>query len=236
MVENAYVTEANYEKDKYYTLTSGTYSLATSDFATSTTYYELTDYVNLTSTYYPVVYTLTGADSNANLTYNTGTVTSNSLDAITSLLGTSGVVNATGKTYDANTNLSDATSGFGSAVLTWEWAYQNYTEANPSGDLDSFVDGVTYYTKSGDNYEAVTDTSSGPSSGTTYYTTTMYDGADTILGDLSAIANGTMGGVVVKYDSGESGYVVPTADVDSTKGDYYLKTSFGLSLTVTQVD
>ncbi len=265
----AYVTKANYTAATYYTYDSTyeVYKLETSDAefdnTGTTTYYELEDYVNLTSTYYPVVYTLNNTNSSLSYKDTDTDYTNDTLNDIVELLtkdtdadsdGTDEIAVLNGTTYQANTDLS-GTSGFGSATLTWEWAYERYkyVEATTSNSYlddtsgsNSFVSGVTYYTKTTtdgvDTYSTTTDASYQDT--TTYYVKVvdeMYDGADTILGDLSAIANGTMGGVVVKLDD-DGNYKAPTprsvdADTgDVTVGDYNLTTSFDLSITVTQVD
>lgn len=62
--------------------------------------------------------------------------------------------------------------------------------------------------------------------------TDMYNGADTILGNLMA---GEANGTVVKVDAGGN-YTEPEAISSVDMGDYCLDTSFEIDITVTQVD
>ena len=137
------VTAANFatldvNEDFYVTADNGaTFTLATV-FDADATYFVLQNVVNVASTYYPVVYTLTG-DTNT-----TGTTTADSAkaagQAMANALATSAVtatpddanagkftftVDATnGKTIKANTDLTAATAiNLDAEKITWAWAF-----------------------------------------------------------------------------------------------------------------
>lgn len=184
MIEAKGITSVNFDASgDLYTLDAGTYTKANAFDGSVTAYYKLHDSVTLGNDYYPVIYTLTGDTS-----YNAGTTTSDSLAAIATLIEGQLIDGGAAKTFEANTDLTDAGSiNFDSEVLTWEWAFER-------DEID---------------YE---------------------DGADTILGDLAATGDTTFNGTVVKLNEDDT-YAAPT---DGT--DYNLKTSFDLTLTVTQID
>ena len=187
MVKTDNVTSVNFKADTYYVEEDGVYTLATA-YSADDTYYVLNDKVELTTNYYPVVYTLTGDTDSTNDT--DGTYTSDSLAEIAETLKTQLGTDGT-KTVQANTSLAEELD-LGSEVLTWEWAYERLN------DDDEVIE--------------------------------MYDGADTILGDLASASDTTFTGTVVKLQEDDS-YEAPAEDTD-----YNLETSFNMSITVTQID
>ena len=123
-----------------YTESTGKFTKAT-DYADSTTYYTLEDYVNLTNTdsdikaYYPVVYTLNGADtktenSEVSVTADSLAVVAGKIANILDVSATGNIVNGvstynsnTPKTFNSNTDL--AKWNIDDIEINWSWAFEN---------------------------------------------------------------------------------------------------------------
>ena len=198
---------------KLYTKDADTYSVATA-WGVDTVFYTLEDYVELSETYYPVEYQLTGStkyndsfDKSLNVDTLAGTV-----DAIKgALLGTVATATSSvdaGKTtvtytdvqrFKPNDDLATV-CGLSNEAITWKWDYLQNSAATVEGDNAQLT-----------------------------------DKADTILGNLMDVSGTTtLKGTVVKERSGS--FVAPLAAAGTAANDYNLETSFSMNITVTQVD
>lgn len=242
-VKPGIVTDANYDEFKgLYTLTDGIYKAATG-FATDTTYYTLEDDVELTATYYPVVYTLAGVDA-GKTEYNAGTVYADgegkdSLTAIVDAIGKSVVANTAGANGTTTTTAAASTNNNMTRTMTY------VSEVKDSNDpvetvLKLSEEKLTWEWKFCSDSEACTAVQVGDSA-------KMLCKADTILGNLMAGVAETQ--VVVLNDDGTYEKLVlgGSADVNNylvfrTSDDARanalacLQTSFDINITVTQVD
>ncbi len=138
MVEAENVTAENFAAGTYYTLASGTYTKATSGFSGTATYYKAIEAVTVAADYYPVVYSMTGTDTE----YDEGDVDGDSLGAIAKLIaqqlsGNDSIsADAAGKfeitqTYEANTDLATALA-LSANKISWAWDF----DASTAGTYD----------------------------------------------------------------------------------------------------
>lgn len=206
---------ANFKSDLYTTADSETYSSAGDTFSSTATYYTLEDsvVVNATGTagtYYPVVYKMVGGTSDSDhvdgFDYKDGAVTVDSLDAIAGIIA-------------ARLNGGTALAAEGTdnqRVTTYTLTAKQYETNVDVAGLQLQNQCITWAWAF--EFDGTDDEKA------------MYNGADTILGNLQA-DDGADGveGAVVKLVGGN--YVVP-----EEYEDYCLDTQFSIDITVTQVD
>ena len=170
-------------------------------------FYTLEDEVT-TDAYYPVVYTLSGNTSTVNTTY-----TADSLKAVVDALITANNLGL------AKNNDETAAAGNATTVYTGSVDFNSNTNL-----ADLLIDNlkITW------DWAIERTTTEGSDEEKKAYTD-MYNGADTILGNLMVMGNDITTGGVVKLEG--SNYV---ALVKYT--DYCLDTMFSIDITVTQVD
>lgn len=168
MVPNTTVTAENYVAGTYYTFASNTYTkeLANSTYSDTADYFVATDVATVAADYYPVVYTLTGADAASSFT--TGDTTADSLAAIADQLAVAFDSTATADTsaapvttyatsaiYKANTDLASLNAA--ASTISWEWAFSVNDGADTIlGDLAAGVN-VMKSDDSGATYAAPTN-------------------------------------------------------------------------------
>lgn len=201
-VESEIINEYNFASEDLYTTTDEVTFTKAAAYDENATYYTLQDSVDLTKDYYPVVYKLAGTGINY-----TGDYSSDSLNGIAAAIAAAMNGSAITVTPDAN-NISTYTIIADTTALR-----HSNTAIEEVVNMDNLT--ITweweFERKTGD---AVI---------------TMYDGADTILGNLMATRKNGIEGVVVMLSG--SGYTKP---IEHT--DYCLDTQFSIDITVTQVD
>ncbi len=222
------ITAVNWESFRdqdygLYTLNNDTYTRVLSAVdapAANTHYFELHDAVDVTNTYYPVLYKLDTARTD----YNTDSLAAAMNEYVTKVMGddtaTLGSTTHEAKhIFNANTDLGTTLGG---KTLTWEWAFER-TEGTDGNDITDPDELAANKAK--------------------------YNGADTILGDLAAVGvtvvklDGTGNLTTIRaIPDNANTFKAPTGlaanaafdDADNT--DYNIHTALDFSITVTQVD
>ena len=137
----AYGLNAATDITQYYVLEGTSYKPATGSYVAGTDYYQLLDYVNVTTDYYPVVWTL--KTGNADAFEDGGTPIETTYANVTELTNAmKDYVNGDGETskeYKANEILDQM------LVATWAWEYENDTDTD-ADKKDTILGNIGYTT------------------------------------------------------------------------------------------
>ena len=150
MVKAPTVSETSFKADTYYVKDAvGVYTLAAGGtYSDSTEYYTMEDFVNLTSTYYPVVYAadVTGdiGDDTINLIAADYAKKFNGNAAVTGSLTAGKTTYAVSKEYDPNFNYAGL--DVAGDKLTWAWAIEQATDATMYNGADTILANLMYGT------------------------------------------------------------------------------------------